>query len=340
MADVTERMLALLATLQTGRAFGGAELARRLDVSPRTLRRDIDRLRGYGYPVETRPGPGGHYRLAGGRTLPPLVLDDDEAVATLVALAALTSSGPADGGGIGDAAARAYGKLDQFLPARLRPRAASIRASLETAPRPDPGVAAGHLGLLAEAIAHRETVTFGYTGAGGAATERHVEPYRQVHHLLRWYLLAWDTGRGDWRVFRIDRIAGPARTGRRYEPRPLPDGSALAHLRRGLRRERRPVRLSVAAPAARVADALRHEDAEIAPAGPGRTDVVLALDSWRWLVLHLAFLDADFTLDAPADLAAPLRAFGRRLLAAAPPRKDGPANDPPGGARDPSRNRR
>lgn len=131
MADVTERMLALLSTLQTGRSFSGEELTRRLSVSPRTLRRDVDRLRGYGYPVETQPGPGGYYRLAAGRTMPPLVLDDDEAVATLLALASLaaieppTKGGPYTVGGIDDAATRAYGKLDQFLPARLRPRVAA-----------------------------------------------------------------------------------------------------------------------------------------------------------------------------------------------------------------------
>ena len=153
MADVTERMLALLSTLQTGRSFSGEELTRRLSVSPRTLRRDVDRLRGYGYPVETQPGPGGYYRLAAGRTMPPLVLDDDEAVATLLALASLAAIGPSTEGGIDDAATRAYGKLDQFLPARLRPRVASIRASLETSPQRAPSVTAHQFSIVAEAIA-------------------------------------------------------------------------------------------------------------------------------------------------------------------------------------------
>lgn len=145
MADVTKRMLGLLSLLQTGRAIGGDELARRLEVSPRTVRRDVDRLRGYGYPVETQPGPGGFYRLAAGRTMPPLVLDDDEAVATLLALASLASVGLAEGGiddgatdGIDDAASRAYGKLDQFLPTRLRPLLTAIRAGLETSPQQHP----------------------------------------------------------------------------------------------------------------------------------------------------------------------------------------------------------
>ncbi|MEV7807859.1 HTH domain-containing protein [Microbispora sp. NPDC088329] len=156
MADVTRRMLALLSLLQTGRPFSGDELASRLDVSPRTVRRDVDRLREYGYPVETQPGPGGYYRLVAGRTMPPLVLDDDEAVAALLGLATLASSGSGEDGALDDAATRAYGKLDQFLPARLRPRAAALRASLETGRHVAPAVNAALLADLAEAIDDRE----------------------------------------------------------------------------------------------------------------------------------------------------------------------------------------
>ncbi|WP_261379848.1 helix-turn-helix transcriptional regulator, partial [Rhodococcus rhodochrous] len=152
MADVTERMLALLSILQTGRAIGGDKLARRLQVSRRTLRRDVDRLRGYGYPVETRSGPGGFYRLASGRSMPPLVLDDDEAVAVLLGLGTLAATGPAEGG-LDDAATRAYGKLDQFLPARLRPRVAAVRGAVETSALQAPSVSAELLGTVAEAIA-------------------------------------------------------------------------------------------------------------------------------------------------------------------------------------------
>lgn len=372
MADVAQRMLDLLSTLQTGRAFTGEELTRRLGVSPRTLRRDVDRLRGYGYPVDTRPGPGGYYRLAAGRTMPPLVLDDDEAVATLLALASLAATEPPDGGpangrgtgepgggpapdgpardgagpgvqeaagsGIDDAAMRAYGKLDQYLPARLRLRLASIRSSLETSPQHAPSVAAGRLGLLAEAIARHETVTFTYTDARGEVTGRRVEPYRQVHHLLRWYLLAWDTGREDWRTFRLDRISGVQRTGELYEPRPLPAGSAAEYLRQGLGKGKQSVTVVVEAPAADVADALKFQDAEIRPLDGGRTRITLALDSWQWLVLHLAFLDADFSLSAEGPFAAACRDFGQRLVAAASP---GSAGSPgaaasPGGSGSPA----
>lgn len=317
MADVTERMLALLSTLQTGRPFSGGELTRRLGVSPRTLRRDVDRLRGYGYPVETRPGPGGHYRLAAGRTMPPLVLDDGEAVATLLALAALAATGSSTEGGIDEAAARAYGKLDQFLPARLRHRVLAVRSSLETGPQRAPSVTAEQLGVFADAVARQETVSFTYDDARGERTERRVHPYRQVHHLLRWYVLGWDVAREDWRVFRLDRVTDPLRTGERYEPRPLPAESALEYLRQGLNKGRETVRLLVGSPAADVADALRFQDAEIHPAGGGETEVGLALDSWQWLVLNLAFLDADFRITEGAGFTDACRTFGERLVAAA-----------------------
>lgn len=316
MADVTGRMLALLSTLQTGRVFSGAELARRLSVSPRTLRRDIDRLRGYGYPVETQPGPGGFYRLAAGPRMPPLVLDDDEAVATLLALASFAAVGQSTEGGVDEAAARAYGKVDQFLPARLRPRVASIRASLETSPQWAPNVTAHQLSIVAEAIAHRETLTFTYTDARGERTARRVEPYRQVYHLLRWYLLGWDIEREDWRVFRLDRLTDPLHTGDRYVARPLPAESASEYLRQGLTRGRQLVNVLINAPAAEVIDALKFQDAEIHPADDHHTNVTLALDSWQWLILNLAFLDADFQITGGTQFAAACRTFGERLLRA------------------------
>ncbi|WP_349876916.1 YafY family protein [Micromonospora sp. HUAS YX12] len=318
MADVTQRMLALLSTLQTGRAFTGAELAARLHVSPRTLRRDVERLRGYGYPVHTQPGPGGHYRLAAGRAMPPLLLEDDEAVATLAGLAALASTGTAGEGSLDDAATRAFGKVDQFLPKRLRSRAAALRAGLETGGYPAPSTSAETVGALADAIRCHEVVTFQYTGGTGATSRRRAEPYRQVHQHLRWYLLARDTDRDDWRVFRTDRIVDLQLTGQVFTPRPLPAETALDYLRQSMRRQRQQVILTVEAPADAVADALRHQDAELTPLAPGRTRVVLLLDSWQWLLLHLAFLDADFTLEQPADLRAACREFGARLLRAGP----------------------
>ncbi|WP_405057993.1 YafY family transcriptional regulator [Kribbella sp. NBC_01505] len=314
MADVTARMLALLSTLQTGRSFTGDELVQRLGVSPRTLRRDVDRLRGYGYPVETQPGPGGYYRLTAGRSMPPLVLDDDEAVATLLALASLGSIGSSAEGGIDDAATRAYGKVDQFLPARLRSRAVAVRASVETSHQEAPSVPAGQLGELAEAIGRQERISFAYRTARGPETTRRVEPYRQIHHLLRWYLLAWDLDRDDWRVFRVDRIDDLRRSTTRYTARPLPADSATDYLRAGLQKAKHPIRLVIDASAESVIDAFKYQDAEIQAIDASRTEIAVALDSWHWLLLPLAFLDADYRIvQAPPEFLAGFQSFARRL---------------------------
>lgn len=322
MADVTERMLALLATLQSGRAFAGPELADRLGVSRRTLRRDISRLRGYGYPVRTQPGPGGHYLLAAGAALPPLTFDDDEAVATLLALAAMAADAPAEQsargpGAVRDAATRAYGTLDQLLPSRLRPRLAAVRASLEASAMAAPPVSAQQLTRIAEAIEAEEIVTFRYTDAQQNTTERRVEPYRQVYHLLRWYLLAWDAGREAWRTFRVDRVSDLRPTGQRYTRRELPAGSALDYLRQGMHRDRRPVTVLVEAPARHVLEVFGYDDVEVEQLGPARARLTVAIDSWQRLVLDLAFLDADFSIGTGSELAAPFRSFAGRLLSAA-----------------------
>ncbi|PFW99998.1 Bifunctional ligase/repressor BirA [Nocardia farcinica] len=313
MADVTRRLLALLAALQTGRAFAGDELAARLAVSPRTLRRDVERLREYGYPVRTQPGPGGYYRLAAGTTVPPLLFEDDEALATLLGLALLSATGNAGAGSLDDAATRAYGKVDQFLPKRLRPRAAALRAGLETGALAAPGADAATLGALADAIHQHRVVTFEYTGAEGASSARRVEPHRQIHLRLRWYLLAWDTDRRDWRVFRTDRITGMRVGERVFTPRPLPADTGIDYLRAGFDKHRQRVVLTVDAPVAAVAGALTGQDLELTALPDGRTRAVLMLDTWQWLVLALAFLDAEVTVEEPAEFRAALHRFGDRL---------------------------
>ncbi|SDE14055.1 helix-turn-helix transcriptional regulator [Glycomyces harbinensis] len=313
MSDVTGRMLSLLATLQTGRSFSGEELAARLGVSPRTLRRDVDRLRGHGYPVETRPGPGGHYRLAAGRTMPPLMLEDDEAMAMLLGLAALGAAGSADEGSLDDAATRAYGKLEQFLPKRLRPRIARLRTSLETGPKSAPSISAADVGLLADAIGSRQVVVFDYERKGGAVTSRRVEPHRQAHHLERWYLLGWDVDRGDWRVFRVDRMSGLRVSTARFASRPVPADTAIDYLASGINRSREAMVITVEAPADAVADAFRFDNAEVEPLGERRTRVRLRLETWEWPLVALAFLDADFAIEGPDRFRQGLKGFGERL---------------------------
>ncbi|MEV3938448.1 WYL domain-containing protein [Glycomyces sp. NPDC049804] len=314
MSDVTRRMLSLLASLQTGRSFSGGELASRLGVSPRTLRRDVDRLREYGYPVETRPGPGGHYRLTAGAVMPPLMLEDDEAIAVLLGLAALASTGSADEGSVDEAATRAYGKVEQYLPKRLRHRIARVRSSLETSDVPAPSTSAGDLGALADAIAARQVVAFDYERKDGAVSSRRVEPHRQIHHLQRWFLLAWDLDRGDWRVFRIDRVSGLRLSTTRFEPRPSPP--AVDYLVEGINRNRAPVVFTVDGTAGPVAEAFRHDTVELSSLEDGRTRVDMRLESWEWPLAALALLDADFTIEAPADFREGYRRFAERLRAA------------------------
>lgn len=345
MADVTYRMLGLLTQLQTGRRFTGRELAARLGVSPRTLRRDVERLREYGYPVSTQPGPSGFYRLAAGQTLPPLVLDDDEAVATLVGLALLgatepresahgnafelpnerpgpdghtvVSGGAEGGGGIGSAADRAFGKIDQFLPKRLRPRVSALRMTVETAPQEAPAINPEALAMLGGAAARNEHVVFTYTDRERATSRRRVEPYREVHVRQRWYLLGWDVDRADWRVFRLDRIDGIRTTATYFTPRPLPSRSAAEFLREGMRTPRHRAVVTVAAPAAALGDALKYLDCEVAALDADRCRVTTRVDSFEWLILRIGLLGADFTIEEPAEFRARARELADRLRRAA-----------------------
>lgn len=324
MADVTRRLLELLAQLQTGRRFAGQELADRLTVSPRTLRRDVERLRDYGYPVTTRPGPSGFYQLAAGRTLPPLVLDDDEAVATLLALALLGSATPAQPADhdLGVAAERAFGKLDQFLPKRLRPRAIALRRTVEAARAPAPTVDPDTLGALGLAATRHEVVAFDYTGRDGRASRRRVEPYRQVHVRLRWYLLAWDLDRGDWRSFRLDRVGAITATATTFSPRQLPADSAAEYLRAELTAPRDRVVVTVTAPAARIADVLKLRDAEIEALSATRCRVTAHVDSFDWFILLIALTGAEFVIEEPEEFRRRGRELADRLRAASAAAKE------------------
>ncbi|MEV0248627.1 WYL domain-containing protein [Nocardia sp. NPDC050712] len=326
MADVTRRMLELLAQLQTGRRFSGQDLAARLEVSPRTLRRDVERLREYGYPVTTQPGPSGFYRLAAGRTLPPLVLDDDEAVATLVSLALLGATAPrepVDGNGFAPAADRAFGKLDQFLPQRLRPAVAALRDTVETAPQNAPAVRPEAVATLGTAAARHEYVGFTYLDRDGQVTRRRVEPYRAIHLHLRWYLLAWDPEPADWRTFRLDRIDEITTTASHFAPRPLPAASGAEYLREGLSAPRHRAVVTVEAPAAAVADVLKFQDCEIETLGPDRCRLRTRVDSFEWLILQVGLIGVDFVLEQPAEFRDRAIELADRLCrAAAPGRAD------------------
>src|SRR6185503_13741234 len=226
MANTSSRTLRLLSLLQTHRYWPGTELAERLEISVRTLRRDVDRLRELGYPVDAQRGVEGGYQLAAGAALPPLLLDDDEAVALAIGLRAAAHGAVA---GIEESSIRALTKVVRIMPPRLRRQVDALRTATEPAPwSRGPTVDAALLTVVAQAIQDQERIRFSYTARGGEQTARHVEPYRLVALGRRWYLVAFDLHRQDWRSFRLDRLLAPRSTTLRFEPRAVPGGDAVA----------------------------------------------------------------------------------------------------------------
>jgi predicted DNA-binding transcriptional regulator YafY len=312
MASTGSRVLALLSLLESRRYWPGTELAERLGVSPRTLRRDVDRLRELGYPVEAARGVGGGYQLGAGSALPPLVLDDEEAIALVVGLHTAADSPVA---GVAESSVRALAKTLGLLPPRLRHRADALRSA--TVPgswsRGGPDIAPEMLDVLAGACRDEVRVEFGYTARDGAVTERYVEPYRLVVLARRWYLLAFDVDRDDWRNFRVDRMADARATVGRFDPRPAPD-DPVAFVRDSIERMPRQheVVVDVEAPVDRV-EPLIGRWSTIEPIEGARCRVRMTTDELEWPVLALAQLDADFTVLAPPELADRVRDVARRF---------------------------
>jgi len=227
--DPTGRALQLLSLLQTHRLWRGAELAERLEVTERTVRRDVDRLRELGYPVDATPGSEGGYRLGAGAHLPPLLFDDDEAVAVAVGLRAAAGAAI---GGIEETSVHALAKIEQVLPDRLRRRVSALHASVVSLQRvngDDEVVDPDALSVLATACRDHEEVRFDYRRRDGDDARRLVEPHQLVSAGRRWYLVAWDVRRSDWRTFRLDRLSGAQLAGRRFAPRDIPGGDGAAY---------------------------------------------------------------------------------------------------------------
>ncbi|MFK0292579.1 helix-turn-helix transcriptional regulator [Streptomyces sp. NPDC090442] len=315
-SDMTGRMLRLLSLLQTRREWSGADLAERLSVTVRTVRRDIDRLRALGYPVDSARGHAGGYRLASGSDLPPLLLDDEEAVAIAVALR--TAAGGLTG--IEETALRALAKLEQVLPRRLRGQVTALQASVagiaweSRGPRADPGL----LATLAVACRDHEVVTFDYRARHGGAARRRVEPCHLVASGALWYLLAHDLDKDDWRLFRLDRIADAAPTGRRVPPRPVPGDDPAAYV--ASRLSAAPTRYravaTVHAPAEHVRAHTRGLATRIRPVDEHTCRVDASDDTLPRIAQTLAGLDSAYTLDADPEVLAHLRDFAHRTLRA------------------------
>jgi predicted DNA-binding transcriptional regulator YafY len=308
--ETSARLLRLLALLQSRRDWNGPQLAQELSVTTRTIRKDVDRLRALGYPVHAAPGLAGGYRLGAGTALPPLLLDDDEAVAITIGLrTAATQEG----------AQRALAKLEHVLPAHLRRRVAALdAATVAITPRAAP-VAPAVLNAIAATIRDRRRLRFDYeTHGGGAATLRTVEPHRLVHTRGRWYLVAWDAERDDWRTFRADRITPREHPGPRFTPRPDPEGDLVRYVERGLGSAawRHRTRVEVHAPAERII--ARVPPAVIVEAIDEHTCFAnVGSDDAHALAMWLALLDADFDASHDPELADELEALGARLTRAA-----------------------
>ncbi|MBT3076620.1 MULTISPECIES: YafY family protein [Streptomyces] len=399
MPKTSARLLSLLSLLQARRDWPGALLAERLDVTPRTVRRDVDRLRELGYPVVATKGPEGGYRLDAGTELPPLLFDDEQAVALAVALQIATTSGA----GIEEAAARALNTVRQVLPARLRHRVDTLRFTAVDRPaaRPDPQVDSGVLMAIGAAVHAREVLRFDYSPVSGTSRgsqpgpgsrpalepesgppsaapnptpptptpptptdltptdltpapantasansapagttpappppPRRVEPHHLVTWGRRWYLVAWDLDRADWRTFRADRITPRTPTGPRFTPREVPGGSVAAFITARFRGIDAPG----AAPGAPggwpcrgevilglpAAEVLRHtREGVVEELGPDRCRLVLG--SWSWLGLAAAIgrFDTDFEVVGPPELTSAFRHLATRYAAATEPATPG-----------------
>jgi predicted DNA-binding transcriptional regulator YafY len=314
MVETSARLLRLLSLLQSRPDWAGAELAGRLGVTARTLRRDVQRLRDLGYPVHATPGVAGGYRLGAGAALPPLLLDDDEAVAVAVSLRTAASHTVT---GLAETSLRALAKLDQVLPARLRERTAALQ--LATVPLTGPGVTIDPetLTVIAGACRRPERLSFEYRSHDGTLTTRNAEPHRVVQAGYRWYLVARDTDRDDWRTFRVDRIGAVRRTGVRFTPRNPPDAAAFVANSVSVAPYRHRARVLVHAPAEVIAGQIPPTTAVLEAAGPGRCLLTTGADRLDWLVMHLAVLGADFTVQDPPELAEQVRALADRLARAA-----------------------
>ncbi|GAA1476419.1 YafY family protein [Nocardioides aestuarii] len=319
MANTSSRTLRLLSLLQTHRFWPGGELAERLEVSDRTLRRDIERLRDLGYPVHSSRGLEGGYQLAPGGSMPPLVVDEDEAIAMVVALGTAAST---YGGTLSEASLSALTKVVQVLPARLRRRAESLRSATVDSPfSRAPEVEAGVLATVAQAIRDSERLRFGYTARGGSKPgedlRRHVEPHQLVTVGRRWYLLGYDLDRHDWRSFRLDRLRGPVGTKAVFRPREVPGGDAAAYVREGISGRDRGLRFTVAvtAPEEHVRRRIGVWGRVDEVAGD-RVVVTFEAQDLRWAVFGIVYLEAPVELlEAPDELRAAIAEWRDRLAA-------------------------
>ncbi|HWD80519.1 MAG TPA: YafY family protein [Kribbella sp.] len=310
MIETSARLLKLLSLLQQPKEWSGAALAEELGVGVRTVRRDVDKLRNLGYPVDAVPGVAG-YRLGAGAALPPLLLDDEEAVAVAVGLRAAANGTVA---GTEEASVRALTKLEQVLPSRLRYRIELLQQVAVT-PAGGPSVQPDVLLAVAAACRDHHRLRFDYRNHDGTATTRTTEPHRLVHTGRRWYLVAWDLDRDDWRTFRVDRLEPRIPTGPRFTPREVPE---LASTNRGVAYGgyRYQARILVHASAAEVADRYGPNVASVTAVDETTTLVETGAHDLDQIAVHLGLLGLPFEVQDPPELIDAIRALTTRLNAA------------------------
>jgi predicted DNA-binding transcriptional regulator YafY len=316
VSETSSRLLELLSLLQARREWPGAELADRLEVSGRTVRRDIDRLRDLGYPVESATGPAGGYRLRAGTAMPPLLLDDDEAIAIAVGLRTAARASVA---GIEETALRALLKLEQVLPKNLRRRVAALGAATIAPSVSGPTVEPQDLTVIAGACRDGECLRFSYRSRDGIDTRRLVEPHTLVNLGRRWYLVAWDRRREDWRTFRVDRLTRPSATGVRFSSRPLPATDAAAYVEQTIAgaSSRFEARVTLRASADEVTARVPSHWGTIVPIDAASSEYRTSDDNLGWLAIRIAMIGVDFEVHDPPELREHLNALSDRLRRAA-----------------------
>ena len=316
MSETTGRVLHLLGLLQSRRVWSGDDLAERLGVTGRCVRRDVERLRDLGYPVHASRGHGGGYQLGAGAALPPLLLDPEEAVAMAVCLRVAAGGSVA---GVGESALRALTKLDQVMPARLRSQVAAVHEATVTLTNgsPDTPVEPDVLMTLARASRDREYVTSDYVDLHGNATQRRLEPYHLVTTGRRWYLLCFDRDREDWRTLRLDRMTGVRALGTTFAPREAPD--AASYVRRSISAfpYRYVARVRFAASQETVAQLFSAASVDVEPDGDDSCIVTAGADDPVKLVLHLAMAGCDFEVLEPPEVVDAVREVASRFARAA-----------------------
>jgi predicted DNA-binding transcriptional regulator YafY len=314
MIETSSRLLELLSLLQARREWPGPELADRLEVGVRTVRRDMERLRRLGYPVTATRGVTGGYRLGAGASLPPLLLDEEEAVAVAVGLRTAASVGVA---GIEETAVRALAKLEQVLPKRLRRRVNAVGAATVPHPGTGPAVDPATLQTIATACRDSERLRFAYRSHDGTSSRRLVEPHRLVHTGRRWYLVAWDADRADWRTFRVDRIERPS-ADRRFVPREPPSDDIAAYVARSVSsaRDRYQARVILRAPLEQVAGRVPHTVGTL-EAIDERSCLLRTGSDWLGgLAVYVAEIGVDFEVLDPPEFVERVRELAGRFARA------------------------